>query len=130
MPEQKQCANKFIRERGLASPNKNPPFQDSCANSDFKLKALMNSNFFISPYFLNEYRYEREHLFLSKLCTQNKILASKMQNLKKRKTRALVPLIMKRWTAPYTCHLSTGGGFSAKFRLGGCRPQFQNVTVG
>ena len=23
-----------------------------------------------------------------------------------------------------------GGGFSAKFRLGGCRPQFQNVTVG
>ena len=23
-----------------------------------------------------------------------------------------------------------GGGFSAKFWLGGCRPQFQNVTVG
>ena len=24
----------------------------------------------------------------------------------------------------------TGGGFSAKFRVGGCRPQFENVTVG
>ena len=23
-----------------------------------------------------------------------------------------------------------GGGFSAKFRVGGCRPQFENVTVG
>ena len=26
--------------------------------------------------------------------------------------------------------LESTGGFSAKFRVGGCRPQFENVTVG
>ena len=37
---------------------------------------------------------------------------------------------LKKLQNPIACIEATGGGFSAKFRLGGCRPQFQNVTVG
>ena len=33
----------------------------------------------------------------TKLCTQNKILASKMQHLKQQKTSVFAPLILKRW---------------------------------
>ena len=38
--------------------------------------------------------------FYAKLCMQNKILASKMQQLKQQKTSAFAPLILKRWIRP------------------------------
>ena len=39
--------------------------------------------------------------FNAKLCTQNKILASKMQQIEQQKTSAFVPLTLKRWIEFY-----------------------------
>ena len=44
------------------------------------------------------------------------------------KTELSFPEIMFHF--PVNVHSCTGGGFSAKFRVGVCRPQFQNGTVG
>ena len=43
----------------------------------------------------------------TELCTQNKILVSKMQNLKQQKNSVFAPLILKRWIEAWTffCYL-------------------------
>ena len=69
-----------------------------CPNFDFTVKALMISN---SLYHHHNFQMNTDMNLkigsYNKLCTQNKILASKMQNLKEQKTSIFAPLILKRW---------------------------------
>ena len=64
---------------------------------DFTVKALMISN---SSYHRNFQMKTDMNVKIgssSKLCMQNKILASKLQNVKQQKTSIFAPLILKRW---------------------------------
>ena len=68
-----------------------------CPNFDFTVKALMISNSLYHRNFQTKTDMKAKICFHAKLCTQNKILASKMRNLKQQKTSVFAPLILKRW---------------------------------
>ena len=68
-----------------------------CPNFDFTVKALMISNSLYHRNFQTKTDMKVKICFYAKLCTQNKILASKMRNLKQQKTSVFAPLILKRW---------------------------------
>ena len=79
---------------------------------DFTVKALMISNSSYHHYFQMKTGMNVKIGSYTKLCMQNKILASKMQNLKQQKTSVFAPLILKR--------LIGGGGeqsFQSQYRL-------------
>ena len=65
--------------------------------SDFTVKALMISNSIYHRNFQTKTDMKVIICFYAKFCTQNKILASKMRNLKQQKTSVFAPLILKRW---------------------------------
>ena len=65
--------------------------------SDFMVKALMMSNSLYHRNFQTKTDMKVKICFYAKLCTQNKILASKTRNLKQQKTSVFAPLILKRW---------------------------------
>ena len=64
---------------------------------DFTVKALMISNSLHHRYFQMKTDMNVKIGSYTKLCMQNKILASKMRNLKEQKTSVFAPLILKRW---------------------------------
>ena len=64
---------------------------------DFTVKALMISNSLNHCYFQVKTDMDVKIGSYTKLCMQNKILASKMQNIKQQKTSDFAPLILKRW---------------------------------
>ena len=64
---------------------------------DFTVKALMISNSLHHRYFQMKTDMNVKIGSYTKLCMQNKILASKMRNLKQQKTFVFAPLILKRW---------------------------------
>ena len=64
---------------------------------DFTVKALMNSNSLNHRYFQMKTDMNVKIGSYTKLCMQNKILASRMQNIKQQKTSVFAPLILKRW---------------------------------
>ena len=64
---------------------------------DFMVKALMISNSFYHRYFQMKTEMNVKIGSYTKLCMQNKILASKMQNIKQQKTSVFAPLVLKRW---------------------------------
>ena len=64
---------------------------------DFTVKALMISNSLNHCYFQMKTDMDVKIGSYTKLCMQNKILASKMQNIKQQKTYDFAPLILKRW---------------------------------
>ena len=66
---------------------------------DFTVKALMISNSLHHRYFQMKTDMNVKIGSYTKLCMQNKILASKMRNLKQQKTSVFAPLILKRWIA-------------------------------
>ena len=68
-----------------------------CPNFDFTVKALMISNSLYHRYFQMKTDMNVKIGSYTKLCMQNKILASKMQNLKQQKTSVFTHLILKRW---------------------------------
>ena len=81
-----------------------------CPNFDFTVKALMISNSLYHRNFQTKTDMKVKIYFHAKLCMQNKILASKMRNLKQQKTSVFAPLILKRWIVkvnlcflPYCC---------------------------
>ena len=63
--------------------------------SDLTVKALMISNSLYHRNFQTKIDMKVKICFYAKLCTQNKILASKMRNLKQQKTSIFAPLILK-----------------------------------
>ena len=65
--------------------------------SDFTVKALTTLNSLNRRNFQTKIDMKVKIRFYAKLCTQNKILASKMQHLKQQKTSVFAPLILKRW---------------------------------
>ena len=66
---------------------------------DFTVKALMISNSLHHRYFQMKTDMNVKIGSYTKLCMQNKILASKMRNLKQQKTSVFAPRILKRWIA-------------------------------
>ena len=64
---------------------------------DFTVKALMISNSLHHRYFQMKTDMNVKIGSYTKPCMQNKILASKMRNLKQQKTSVFAPLILKRW---------------------------------
>ena len=62
--------------------------------SDFTVKALMSSNSLYHRNFQTKTDMKVKICLYAKLCTQNKILASKMRNLKQQKTSVFAPLIL------------------------------------
>ena len=70
--------------------------------SVFTVKALMISNCLYHSNFQTKTDMRVKICFYAKLCTQNKILASKMRNLKQQKNSAFAPLILKRCIC--SCH--------------------------
>ena len=70
---------------------------DVWTNFDFTAKALMISNSSYPRNFQMKIDINGKIGSYAKLCMQNKILASKMQNLKQQKTSVFAPLILKRW---------------------------------
>ena len=68
-----------------------------CPNFDFTVKALMISNSLYHPNFQTETDIKVKVCFYAKICTRNKILASKMRSIKQQKTSVFTPLILKRW---------------------------------
>ena len=64
---------------------------------DFTVKALMISNSLYHRNFQMKRDMNVKIGSYSKLCMQNKILASKLQNVKQQKTSVFAPLILKRW---------------------------------
>ena len=64
---------------------------------DFTVKALMISNSLNHRYFQMKTDMNVKIGSYTKLCMQNKILASKMQNIKQQRTSVFAPLILKRW---------------------------------
>ena len=64
---------------------------------DFTVKALMISNSLDHRNFQMKTDMNVKIGSYSKLCMQNKILASKLQNVKQQKTSVFAPLILKRW---------------------------------
>ena len=68
-----------------------------CPNFDLTVKALMISNSLYHRNFQTKTDMKVKICFHAKICTQNKILASKMRNLKQQKTSVFAPLILKRW---------------------------------
>ena len=62
--------------------------------SDFTVKALMISNSLYDRNFQTKTDMKVKICFYAKLCTQNKILASKMRNFKQKKTSVFAPLIL------------------------------------
>ena len=70
--------------------------------SDFMVKALMIFNSLYHRNFQTKTDMKGKIYFYAKLCTQNKISASKMQNLKQQKTSVFAPLILKRWINLYS----------------------------
>ena len=65
--------------------------------SDFTVKALLTLNSLNRRNFQTKIDMEIKIRFYAKLCTQNKIFASKMQHLQQQKTSVFAPLILKRW---------------------------------
>ena len=63
----------------------------------WRSKALMISNSLNHRYFQMKTDMNVKISSYTKLCMQNKILASKMQNIKQQKTSIFAPLILKRW---------------------------------
>ena len=83
--------------------------------SDFMVKALIISNSLYHRNFEMKTAMNVKTGSYTKLCTQNKILDSKMQHLKQQKTFVFAPLILKRWIiaakqpsihAPSSSHLA------------------------
>ena len=70
---------------------------NSVQTFDFTVKALMISNSLNHRYFQMKTDMNVKIGSYTKLCMQNKILASKMQNIKQQKTSVFAPLILKRW---------------------------------
>ena len=70
---------------------------------DFTVKALMISNSLNHRYFQMETDMNVKIGSYTKLCMQNKILASKMQNIKQQRTSVFAPLILKRWIIDRKC---------------------------
>ena len=68
-----------------------------CPNFDFTVKALMISNSLYHRNFQMKTDMKVKVCFYAKICTPNKILASKMRNLKQQKTSVFAPLTLKRW---------------------------------
>ena len=68
-----------------------------CPNFDFTVKAVMISNSLNHRNFQMKADMKVKVGSYTKLCTQNKILATKTQNLKQQKTSVFAPLILKRW---------------------------------
>ena len=64
---------------------------------DFTVKALMISNSLNHRYFQMKTDMNVKIGSYTKLCMQNKIFASKMQNIKQQRTSVFAPLILKRW---------------------------------
>ena len=67
-----------------------------CPNFDFTVKALMISNSLYHRNFQTKTDMKVKICFYAKFCAQNKILASRMRNLKQQKTSVFAPLISKR----------------------------------
>ena len=67
---------------------------------DFTVKALMISNSLNHRYFQMKTDMNVKIGSYTKLCMQNEILASKMQNIKQQKISVFAPLILKRWIMP------------------------------
>ena len=68
-----------------------------CPNFDFTVKALMISNSLCHRNFQMSSDINVKIGSYIKFCVQNKILASKMRNLKQQRTSVFAPLILKRW---------------------------------
>ena len=80
---------------------------------DFTVKALMISNSLNHRYFQMKTDMNAKVGPYTKLCMQNKILASKMQNIKQQKTSVFAPLILKRWIIQGHTHARDGGSISS-----------------
>ena len=77
-----------------------------CPNFDFTVKALIISNSLYHRKFQTKTDMKVKICFYAKICTWNKILASKMRNLKQQKTSVFAPLILKRWISFHGLHRS------------------------
>ena len=80
---------------------------------DFTVKALMISNSLNHRYFQLKTDMNVKIGSYTKLCMQNKILASRMQNIKQQKTSVFAPLILKRWIVHYS--QLKAKGYSTRF---------------
>ena len=70
-----------------------------CPNFNFTVKAFMISNSLYKRNFQVKTDMNGKIGSYTKFCAQNKILDSKMRNLKQLKTSVFAPLILKRWIA-------------------------------
>ena len=68
-----------------------------CPNFNFTVKALIMSNSLYRPNFRMKADMNVKICSYHKLCTQNKMLASKFPNPKQQKTSVFASLILKRW---------------------------------
>ena len=85
--------------------------------SDFTVKALMISNSLYDCNFQTKTDTKVKICFCAQLCTQNKILASKMRNFKRRKTSVFAPLILKRWICVGSMTKKLDGKLDLSFSL-------------
>ena len=76
-----------------------------CPNFDFTVKTLMISNSLYHRNFQMKTDRKVKICFYAKICTRNKILASKMRNLKQQKTSVFAPLILIGWILSDWCSL-------------------------
>ena len=79
---------------------KSDDWRNFCQSFDFTVKAVMISKSLHHRNFQIKTDMNVRIGSYTKLCMQNKVLASKMRNLKQQNTSVFAPLILKQWIVP------------------------------